>query len=151
MMLALSLLLLAAAVAILPAHALRRAPWVARTPRLGVVVWLLSIATLTAAMIGAAVATVFPLVRHLGGFSELVHRCPEFAAALRAHIAYLVAAGAGAATALVIVGAGLRSVLMQVRQARSVAARHVLALLTRPCLTSHDSQSMIAASTTPPL
>ena len=130
MTLALTLLLLAAVVAVLPPRLLGRAGWVVRTPRVGVAVWLLTIATLTAALIGAAVATMFPLVRHLGGFSELVHRCPEFAAALRAHVAYLVAATVGAAAAVAIVVAGVRSLTLQMRQARAVAARHVLALLT---------------------
>ena len=118
----------AAAAGWLAPAALIRLRWLARTPRLAVAAWLLTVAGLFAAAVGIGVAATLPLISDVGGLREFVHRCPQWLAAIRSHPGPLTLAILGAALVACLAAAAVWSVLAQLRQLR-VDARHHLELL----------------------
>lgn len=108
---------------------LTRMRWITRTPRVGVTVWLCAVAAMSAAAVGAGFAATVPLLREIGGLQELIHRCPQWVAALGAHPSDLALAAAGATSSLVLLASAIWSVFVQVRRQRSDAWRYVGVLM----------------------
>lgn len=123
------LAVLAVTLALASPHALVDRMWAIRAPRVGVAVWLLTLAAAGAAAVGVTIAAVVPLLHHLGGVRELLHRCPEFFDAVRSHPAYVALAATGWAGAVAFAAAAVRAVTEQLRTLRHDALRHRLALV----------------------
>lgn len=124
------LMVLTVALAVLSPSALQNTHWAVRAPRAGVFVWMLTVAAMTAAALGAGVAAALPLLHHLGGLRELIHQCPVFWAALRAHLSYLLLAVAGMLASATITTLSVRAIVRQLRVARQVGIHHALAVMT---------------------
>ena len=120
---------LAVAVAVAAPYALVDRPWTTRAPRVGVALWLLTLAAASAAAAGVTIAAVVPLVHHLGGVRELLHRCPAFFDALRSHPAYVALAAAGWTGSVALTAAAVHAVTKQVQALRHEGLRHRLALV----------------------
>ena len=128
MMLAIALAALAAVLATAAPGALRHSRWMARSPRAGVTAWVLTVAAMSASVVGAGVAATTPLLQHLGGMREFVHRCPLFAQALRAHLPYVLFAAGGLLLVVAVIAVSLRAILRQIALAREVGARQAVAV-----------------------
>lgn len=103
--------------------------WVPAAPGSAVAAWLLLLVTGTVAVLGAGAVAVVPLLRHLGGLREFVHRCPAFLVALHSHTWYLLLASVGA-TVTVAGTAWLVVVIRRhLRVLRRDSQRHRLALV----------------------
>lgn len=119
----------AAAIGWLSPSVLRRLRWLSRVPRLAAAAWLLAVAGMSAAAVGAGVAATIPLVRDVGGVREFVHRCPQWLTAIFAHPGPLAAAVLGTWAALWLLATAAWAVIGQMRQLRADARRHLELLI----------------------
>ena len=129
MTLSLVLLALSAAVATTGQRALVGRQWVPDAPGSAILAWLLLLATGVVAAVGAGLMAIVPLVRHLGGVREFLHRCPAFVVALRAHTMFFFLAGVGAALVGILTGWLFVAIRRHVGVLNEDGQRHRLALV----------------------
>lgn len=127
---ALLLAALTVGLAVVSPFALRDRTWTVRAPRAGVAVWVLTVAAMTAAALSTGIAAALPLLHHLGGLPELLHRCPEFSAAVRGHVPYLLLATTGLSVSAYVAVWSARAIVRHLRQARRVGLHHALAVMS---------------------
>ena len=129
MTVSLVLLALAAAVATTGQRSLVGRQWVPDAPGSAILAWLLLLATGVVAAVGAGLMAIVPLVRHLGGVREFLHRCPAFVVALRAHTLFFVLAGVGTALVGILTGWLFVAIRRHVGALNEDGQRHRLALV----------------------
>lgn len=131
---ALILLAYAAAVAVLVPRVLQKASWPERAPRLAVVAWQASTASILLAVVLAGATLSVPAAPLSGGLAELLHACSAAISSLYASPAETGAglAGLGLVAAVLARSAFAVLVTVVVLRRRRRAHREQLAVLSRP-------------------
>lgn len=125
----LTMLLIAALLAMSGDRLLLGRAWVSSAPAVAVLAWLAMLAAGLVATAGTGVAAIVPLLRHLGGVRELVHRCPEFMVALHNHDGYLLLASVGVTLTVGLLVWLLLAVRRHMQALHADSQRHRLALV----------------------